>query len=379
MEPTVRVLHLASDLGPNATAKQLSLIAPALAAAYPVTQQVLCWGQSSPFETPLLAAGVPVNRVGFDRRYHLPGWRELLRSIREFAPTLIHLWGGEAYRFWPLVRLKLLGANLGKLPVVANYQRDDSDYSSLITHRVMRQLNHIFLAHEHELPTVAALGVDLARTSVVPMSVGTVPPPTLSRDQLRAKHGLPHDALVILHASNLDERGGARRSVWSFDVLKHTSPHWRLVVVGTGSHEERVKSFNAKLAYDDQRVTFLPYQSKLWELFPMVDFLWLTHERGGENLALEAMSQGVPVFAFRNADLSELITTQENGFLVPPEQPPQLGVETNDFRIDPSLITRFAKAGYATIATRTPAIAAASFWQEYSRLNASQSALKRSQ
>ena len=92
-----RVFHLASDLGPTAAAKMLSLVAPALPKDR-ITQEVGLLGPGEPFAQVLVAAGLDVTRLPVRHAIDLTGLAAVGRAVAAFRPDVVHAWGPFAAR-----------------------------------------------------------------------------------------------------------------------------------------------------------------------------------------------------------------------------------------------------------------------------------------
>jgi glycosyltransferase involved in cell wall biosynthesis len=79
----------------------------------------------------------------------------------------------------------------------------------------------------------------------------------------------------------------------------------------------------------------------------------LENDRDGiPNVLVEAMAAGAPVVATGVSGIPELVTDEENGLLVPPDDPRALADALVRLHGDPALAARVAEAGQRTVRER---------------------------
>lgn len=293
----IRILHLASDLGPCADGKCLSLLATGLDRAS-FEQRVLALGPMVPFAGPISRQGIPVQRLTARSSWDLYAFTQIAKVIREYKPQVIHAWGRLATRFAqaaPLVR-----------------------YLSGVQPRYL-------------IEPVATSGTGLSRQYGVALEA-----PEPDAAALRAELGVPHDAELIVASGRFDQRAGLAHAVWAFDILKYAYPEIHLVILGDGLERIRIQEIQAGLAGDDDRIHFPGIREDVPAILSLARCVWITHQLGGVNLALEAMAAGKPVLAFHNPDLARIVQDQVTGSLVRPGDRVQLAGRTCEFLDHPN-------------------------------------------
>lgn len=250
----MRVFHLATDLGPTATGKRLSLLVPALAKQGIVQ-----------------ALGVIDTRIHFPVEPYTPlplrpfvdvaGWRRIRRSIDSFQPDIVHAWGRRAVEV------------LNVVPTRACVLKTMNEPESFLSKRIGRFVH-------------------------IPPIVGSAP--QFDRNVIRRSMGLLEGDRVILAADRFDVPAAIWLMIWAMDLIKYSSKSWKLLLIGDGSIRARLERFSIKLGAEDNRVIFLGVRDSQ-RLLAAADAVWHTRTSGGEHFLLEAATVGVPVIRAKTA------------------------------------------------------------------------------
>lgn len=131
----------------------------------------------------------------------------------------------------------------------------------------------------------------------------------------RRQLGRP-DEKIILHVSNFREVKRPRDMINAFARVVQKVPS-RLALVGDGPELMACKELVEKLGLR-RNVSFIGTYDAIWELMPQADLFYLPSEYESFGLsALEAMACGTPCVATHTGGLPEVITSGQNGLLVP--------------------------------------------------------------
>jgi glycosyltransferase involved in cell wall biosynthesis len=143
-----------------------------------------------------------------------------------------------------------------------------------------------------------------------------------------------------------------KAAVWAFDMIRYIAPELHLVLLGDGPDRGKLEEYGRALAFDDFRVVFAGTRPDVPAVLGLAEVVWVTHEPGGLNVALEAMAAGRPVIGWKTPDLAEVVEDGETGFLVPTGERPQISAKTHALLTDPTLGARLGAAGRAWVADR---------------------------
>lgn len=323
----IRVFHLTQDLGPTAAAKQLSLIAPALPGGE-FTQAVGVLGDPAPFADRLAAGGVPVLRLPVRHAADAHGFAAVVRAVAGFRPDVLHAWGPAAARAALAVRLAAPVTGVRPRVVLTGRAGRPSEVGPL-TRRLLSPAGWLDLPH----------------------AVGPAPPPPDSTEFRRSVR-VPLAARLIVAAGRFDPTAALRQAIWAFDVLRYAAPDIYLVLLGDGPDRDQTARLGKALGFDDDRVRFAGTRADVPAVLRLAEVVWITHVRGGANLALEAMAAGVPVVALANPDVAAVVTDDRTGRVVPPGDRVRLAAITQDLLDDPAARARLGAAGRETAAAR---------------------------
>jgi glycosyltransferase involved in cell wall biosynthesis len=301
------LLHVVPDLGVNGAARQLTLLAPALAKAGCVSQVVALRGCGVFVETASL--GVAVRDLGSRHKMDPRAWLSLRRILRETRPDMVHAWRRPALRIaGPIVRW------LGGPPLVASDLAAGSAPRPL-DRWLLRRIPAVVAGGEWERARLLDWGVAAERIHVIPPAVQL--PAEVNRSALLAELELPPDARLIACSGTMEPGQGFREAVWVFDILKYVYPELWLLVIGAGPSRADVEAFGRSLGRDDFRVRFAGVRRDAASLLALAEVVWVLGERGGRNVALEALAAGAPVIGRDRPDLREIMGPELSAWLIP--------------------------------------------------------------
>ncbi|HYY73148.1 MAG TPA: glycosyltransferase [Candidatus Bathyarchaeia archaeon] len=162
---------------------------------------------------------------------------------------------------------------------------------------------------------------------------------------------------VILSAARLVEKKGLKDLILAADIVRQRGRHFRIEIVGDGplrqSLEERVR----RLGLNDH-IRFLgplPHEKlcRIYQsvcLFALPCIVTADGDRDGiPNVLLEAMASGVPVVSTPVSGIPEVIRSEAEGLLVPPNSPVALADAMDRLLGSPELRERLALAARAKI------------------------------
>jgi glycosyltransferase involved in cell wall biosynthesis len=119
---------------------------------------------------------------------------------------------------------------------------------------------------------------------------------------------LPERGLVLM-IGRLEERKHYLVALAAFRVAKQIRPELRLIIVGQGPEQGRIKELTRRLGIEDS-VTIIPYVSEeeKFRLYSKAEvFLHLGHPEGFSLVVFEAMTMGVPTVVYKEVPVAQMI------------------------------------------------------------------------
>ncbi|HJZ60171.1 MAG TPA: glycosyltransferase family 4 protein [Gemmataceae bacterium] len=344
------LFFLSSALGPDAASAQLRRLAPALPRdRFRVEVGVI--GPADCAASALQNAGVPVHHVPLRHAFDISGVRKLRQLVAAADPAILHAWGPAAARVSRLLtRSRRGGGNIPRV-VVSAAANPGGGLFGWLTCRRLRRADRVVPTTWADAERYRRLGVPFEHLTRIGPAVSP-PGPLPDVAEFRRGLGLPPDSRLIFAAGRLEPASGLKSAIWAFDMLRYEAADLQLVIFGDGPDRAGLEAFGRALAFDDFRITFAGHRPDLPELLGLAEVVWVTHERGGVNLALEAMAAGRPVVGWKNPDLAEVIEEGENGFLAEPGERAQLAAKTYPLIHEPGFAGKLGAAGRERAATR---------------------------
>ncbi len=339
-----RTLLLASDFGPTGPSR----LAARLAAALPDRDlaAVDLTGRGSQVPGEFRAAGVPCFAAPLTTTFDPRGLRNLVRVLRDFRPEIVHAFGDRAFTAAAL--LKRLGVGPAFRLVVSGADRPRHGLDAWQFRQLAPAVDCFIAPTATEAARYTALSVPAHRVRVIPPGVAAAPTPDATG--LRETLGVPANARLVVCPADFTRFEGVKSAVWAFDILKYVVPDLHLVLVGDGPERDRAERFAIALGFDDYRVHFAGATHDVPALLTLADVTWLTRDRGGVTVALEAMAAGKPVVAFASADIDGIVTDGVTGRVIPPHDRVKLAGVTAELLDDPVTANRLGDAGRARAA-----------------------------
>lgn len=169
------------------------------------------------------------------------------------------------------------------------------------------------------------------------------------RATLRARLGLPADALVIGNVGRLSPPKCPELMVRAFARLAATHTHAHLVLVGDGWQRGEVEAEVAALGLRE-RVHLLGLRRDIPDLLHTFDVFVMSSSREGLPRTLpQAMAAGLPVVATHVGGIPDAVAEGESGFLVPAGDVAALADRLARLAADPALRARLGAGGRARV------------------------------
>ena len=169
------------------------------------------------------------------------------------------------------------------------------------------------------------------------------------REELRAQHGIPSGAVLVLFVGKLVARKRPQDLLAALQILQPSIPELAIAFAGEG---ELRASLEARIS-GLKNIYMLGFknQTKLPEVYGMADILVLPSSEENWGLVLnEAMASGMPVIASdKTGAAADLVKSGENGFVYPCGKIAALAEAIRKLAADPDLRQRMGTRSHDII------------------------------
>jgi len=247
------------------------------------------------------------------------------RIVKQFRPDLIL--GFHAY---PYGFANVLLARLFKLPVMVGCRGSDINFFAKtflrrnIIRWTLKKANHVLSVSQALKNRIRELGVASDKVAVIGNGIDEKLFFPQAKQNARQTVGLEGDDPVCVCVARLSSEKGVDVLIQAMAQVQHSRV--RLVLVGSGIDEASLKSLAGRLNLAD-RITFAGerpnHEVPTW--LNAADLMILpSRNEGYPNVVAETLACGVPVVASRVGGVPEIITSDELGLLVEPDNPGRL-------------------------------------------------------
>jgi glycosyltransferase involved in cell wall biosynthesis len=272
--------------------------------------------------------------------------RRVVALARQFAPTVIY----SPQQHYDCRAASYISHRL-HVPQIIHLHYNVGSWLTRFALNRLRTCEHVIAVSDFTRNEALRHGVAPERITTV-RSALEVPPPIDSRAAAAARQslGIPLDAYVIGMVSRLDPSKGHTDSISAFSAMAAEREDAWLVIVGKGRdeadiHDHAVRSVAAR------RIVFAGYRSDVPELLGSFNaFLHPSRNEPFGMAILEALAAGLPVVAYDEGGVPEIITSGCDGILVAPGDVRALSEALVSLYEHPALATRLATAARAKVA-----------------------------
>jgi glycosyltransferase involved in cell wall biosynthesis len=167
-----------------------------------------------------------------------------------------------------------------------------------------------------------------------------------TRDDVRSRHSIPHDAVVIGFVGRLVRDKGLPELVAAWKILREEEPRLHLIVIGGFESRDPVPADAQAVLRSDPRIHLIGWESNTPPYYTAMDVFTLpSHREGFSNVLLEASSMGLPVVTTRIPGCTDAVDDGVTGTLVPAGNVETLTTALRAYITDAALRQRHARAG----------------------------------
>ena len=289
----------------------------------------------------LEAAGLPVCAFAVRNHLDLRAGLRLRRLVRAGRYDLVHFHTARAHALSPWLQ---------GLPVkrIVTRRMDYAIQKGIVTRFLyIRQVDAIVAISQGVQAALRAAEVPATRIHLIPSGIDTarfIPDPTF-RTQVRQSFGFAGHEHVVLSVGALVERKGHRTLLQAAHQLKAQGIPLRYLLCGEGSLRAALEQDVRSLGLEAE-VHFAGFCPDVARVFAAADFFVHVPLWEGLGVAvIEALAAGLPVIASQVGGIPELITDQQTGVLVPPQDHAALASALRGFVQAPSQAKILGRTG----------------------------------
>jgi len=270
-------------------------------------------------------------------------WR-LFTLLRQIKPQILHTYNLAALEYHLAAKLAGVQGNIH-----AEHGRDNADPHGLNKkHNFLRKALAPFIDH------FVAVSADLAQwlDTTVGIAQGKI---VLIRNGINTddfyrqrthQHQAIDNTLRFIHVARLDLVKDQANLIAAFAKLYHEKPtaqEVHLTIVGDGGQMKQLKQLAKELKVIEH-IEFTGARNDIAELLAHADvFVLSSIAEGIPMTVLEAMASSLPIISTDVGGLAELITSDENGYLVEKQNTEQLFRAMKNYVKAPALLERQGK------------------------------------
>ena len=272
--------------------------------------------------------------------------RRLRAVFRSIKPDIVHVHSRRGADLFAGLACLAEG-----LPAVLTRRVDSPEPASWARFKYRPYRTIVAISRAVEAQLTGRAGLDKTRIRRIPSAVNPHEflPDRTARARLLAEFALPKDAVVAAVSAQLIKRKGHDVLLACLPELVQRHPEFRVVCFGDGPLKRRLRRRIGALRLD-RHVQLAGFRRDLPSLLPGVDVLVHPARREGLGVALlEAMSSGVPVVASAVGGIVDVVESEVEGLLVPPDNAADLGAALERIIGDARLRKRMGIAGRARV------------------------------
>ncbi|MFH0788173.1 MAG: glycosyltransferase [Pseudomonadota bacterium] len=287
---------------------------------------------------------IPLHRMK-KNRFDYGIIRDLKRVMVREKVSIVHthLYDGGKYG--------RLAARLAKVPVVIHtihnvYVKRRSKHHlinwglSFFTDRIIAvsgAVKESVVRYDHIRPEKIQVfynGIDLSQCDLTP-----------DRDGARSSLGIKPEEVVIGVIARLEEQKGHQVLLEALSLIPDLPTNLKVLMVGDGKLRLSLEEETKKRGLSS-RVVFLGTRTPIFPILKALDLFLLPSLWEGFSVALlEAMAMGVPVIATKVGGAEEVITSGQQGLLIPPGDPHSLAEAIGEAWLHRDRFLRMAEMG----------------------------------
>jgi glycosyltransferase involved in cell wall biosynthesis len=279
-----------------------------------------------------------------------------LRHARLFQPHIVY----SSQQRRDIVTAALIALVI-RAPRVAHVHYVFGPWLGFTPQWLVRRSAHIIAASESVRQTLLLRGVNPTRVTSVINGLAADEPSKLTREEARARAGVPRDADVVAVVGRLDRRKGHELLLRALPDVAKAFEHLQVLFCGVSTqapeYEHDLRALCSRLGLD-RVVQFCGHRNDVPVVLRAADVFCLPCEQEAVGMVfLEAMRAGLPAVGLYSGGVPEIVVDGCTGFLSYPGDAQQLSMNLVRLLSDPGRAAAMGRAGFDRLAIQfDPAI-----------------------
>ena len=306
----------------------------------------LCLPQS-PLHNYLRNNNLPYHTLSFKGELDLYAGFALAILCRKNSYDILHLhsshslsWGLMAKLFYP--SLKLIATRRVNIPIGKN-PFSEFKYKTKAVNKIVaisENIRKVMLTCgvPSENITVIHSGIDLHK-----FESAQVP------ENFRTKWNIPKKSIIVGTVAAFTGEKDYPSFLQAASFAIQENPQLFFMAVGSGDLLPEMQKMAMELGLEEH-IAFTSFQKEVGQFLKAFDiFVLASYLEGLGTSVLEAMSVGLPVIGTKAGGISEMISNEENGLLVPPKNPVELSQAILKLASEPCLRQKYGINALETV------------------------------
>jgi glycosyltransferase involved in cell wall biosynthesis len=282
---------------------------------------------------------------------------QLWREFRRNPPDVLHV----QWTLLPVLDTLLLRRMARRVPLVLTVHNPlprQAALSRLTDTRPLIDLAAHVIVHaaQNKQALLERVAIDSAKVSVVPLGPSLESQDVPSQSEARATLNIPDNALVVLFFGIIKAYKGLMDLIEAMPLVRQRFPNSYLLVAGRSEDPPSpyIDALNAHQLDTAAKfaLKFIPSEV-VSAYFAASDVVCLPYREASQSaVLLTAYRFARPVVVTNVGGLPETVEDGQNGFVVPPQNPPALAEAIGKLLADPALRERFGARSHELAQTR---------------------------
>jgi glycosyltransferase involved in cell wall biosynthesis len=284
----------------------------------------------------------------WSRARFLVAQREMVRTARGYDPDVVF----SCQQKWDNAAAASIARRLGR-PLVVELHYIIGPWLGRSTLRSLLTCDHVITVSDFIRDEALRHGVPPERVTTIRNTMRPFAPAAAdARPAVRAELGIAADTPLIGIVARVDPGKGHEDTIAAFARVAAAHPAARLLIVGDGTMRTSLEAMAAATGLGD-RIQFTGRRPDVPRVLSALDiFIHPSRQDPCPLGVLEAAAAGLPVVAFAEGGIREIVADGETGLLSPPEDVDALAASLQRLLSEPELAQRMGRAGRERIATQ---------------------------